>query len=533
MIIKVDSFAGQRPAVRPHLLPANAAQLAKNCRLVDGALAPLRGTTAEWTPTKSGTIQSIHLFGGYFWFHWGFPVDCIRGAVAGDTAERTYYTGEGAPRMTEAAIATVGGTNYPMASYTLGIPQPVATASVVVSGAAPDDPAELVSKIYVYTYVSFYGEEGPPSDPSTVIDVGPLQAGELSGMSNVPTGMDNIISKRIYVTNTGTYGTEFQFVTEIAVGLLAYSDSKKGDDLGEVMTSDDYFMPPADLAGLRQHPGNFLIGFSGKDLCMSAVGFPHAWPVGYRLAVDYPIVSVAVFGTSILVTTTGTPYLVTGGDPTTMFKEQMEVKQACVSARGMVDLGNLILYPSPDGLVAISMSQRGLITGKILTRDQWQALNPSSILATVHDGLYIGFYDTGTKQAGFIFDPVSGDFSELDLYATAVYQDLEHDRLYLVVAGEIVIWDSGAALTYLWRSREYRAPYPVNPGVGQVLSEAYPVTLRVYGDASLRATVAVADAETFVLPSGYLASRFYFEIEGAAEVTEIAISELINELASA
>jgi hypothetical protein len=92
----------------------------------------------------------------------------------------------------------------------------------------------------------------------------------------------------------------------------------------------------------------------------------------------------------------------------------------------------------PDGLV-MATENGGLkvVTEPLLTRDQWQDLVPSSIVGFNWEGHYIGFYDTGSVQKGFIFDPRGGkdSFVDLGFHATAGFNELEEDELYLVVGG--------------------------------------------------------------------------------------------------
>ena len=559
MRANINSFKGMIPVARPHLLPENAAQVAENCMFVRGSIRPLSLATLSATPTKTGTLKSLYRYIDNFWFSWTDDVDCIKAPIVGDTQELTIFTGDGVPKITDSAIATSGGTDYPENAYILGVPQPANSIILTVTGTAPSDIAEYVTKAYVYTYVNAYGQEGAPSDPSNVADVGPDQTAALTNMSVAPTGAYNITHKRIYIANTDSNGnSEYQYLATVTVGTTTYDDTEK-DDFGETIVVSDYSVPPDDLAGIINHPGGFMVGFSGRDLCMSVVGGYHSWPVGYRLSMDYDIVSVQVFGTSILVMTEGTPYIVTGGDPSSMYKERLEVKQACVSKRGVVDFGDTIVYPSPHGLVSIGLEARSLITGKIIDYAKWQEYSPESILAVDYNGKYVAFYDNGTTQGGFIFDRFTGDFTEIDLYATAAFQDLKTGILFLIIDGEIDLWNpwelpsSGdsvefgddnevyfgdvvatfsdpEAMEVTWRSKEFRTPRPVNIGAAQVLAEDYPVTFKIYGSHDLLGTIEVQNTRPFHLPGGIVNESHYFEIVSKVEVTEVSVAETMDEL---
>lgn len=531
-------FSGIAPRLDPRRLGESNAQVALNCDLRNGVLRALRGTAAVWTPTKAGTIRTIYRFGqtgtdeSLYWFHWTDDVDVARGQIAGDTDERTYFTGDSAyghPRVTKASIALSGGTNYPMASYRLGVPYPAsAPTGGSVSGTGT---GSVETRQYVYTYVTGDGEEGAPSMPLTV-NAQEGQTVSLNGLVAGPAGY-NITSKRIYRTvSTEATPTDYQFVAQITDATTSYSDSKLAQELGEVIPSLDWDMPPAGLKGLVNMPNGMMAGFSGNDVYFCEPYRPFAWPAKYIQSVDTPVVGLGVFAETLVVLTRGSPYIMYGSDPGTIVSRKSELPEACVSKRGIVSMAGGVIYPSPNGLVLIGPSGGRVLTDGIIDKEFWQSLIPESISAYQYDGRYIGFYDNGTP-AGFQFDPSDGNqpFSMLEAYALAGYNDLVRDALYLNVGGEIRQWDEGGApYTYTWRSRIHEAPYPTNFSWGQVLAETYPVTLKVYADGVLKHTQVVADTLPFRLPGGFLAKDWEIELTSVYKTTAVYLAQGIDEL---
>jgi hypothetical protein len=107
---------------------------------------------------ENGTGHSGYSGGGAwtkqngYWFHWTGDVDVDRGPVAGDTTERTYYTDGVQPKMTYSPIAVQSGTDYPVASYDLGIPAPASapvaakiTNSGNITGATKANPVQITT----------------------------------------------------------------------------------------------------------------------------------------------------------------------------------------------------------------------------------------------------------------------------------------------------------------------------------------------------------------------------------------------------
>jgi hypothetical protein len=531
MILRLEKFQGMAPKIAARLLPVNVAQAAHNCRFGSGALRPWPQPQFVSTPAKTGTKKSIFPYGSgesRKWFHWLEDVNCCRGPVAADGFDRVYWTGDGAPKYTVNSIATSGGTQYPTNSYTLGIPAPAAAPTVAAAGTATStDPTLIESRSYVYTYVSAYGEEGPPSPPSDLVDVAPGQSVDLSGMSTAPSGAYNIATKNIYRTNTGSSGTEYQYVGSVAVATTTLSDTVDSAALGEVPPSAGWVAPNSGLKGLIAHPGGFLVGYYDNVLCCSEQYQPHAWPAAYQKILTDPIVACGAFGNSILVTTAGLPHLVTGGTPGGMDIERLERGEACISKRGLVDLGYAVAYPGPSGIWLAGTGQLDLITEGILSRDNWQALNPSTLLAARYERALIGFTSVGT----FVLDVGSGNYSTLDLAATAAWYDEATGRLYLVVNGDIVEWCGGTSVYPLtWKSKPFQAASPITLGAAQAFATTYPLTLKLYADGMLKLTRTVADEKPFRLPGGFRATWWEVEVSGSVEITSILLASTMAEL---
>lgn len=527
----IDNFSGIAPRYRPKKLPPGFAQTARNCNLQRKSLSPLKSGLFVWTPTKVGVIKSIYKFASSFWFHWTTDVDVVQGAIVGDTQERTYYTGDGVPKVTDAAIATSGGgTDYPTVSYNLGLPAPAATPGVTLGAGGGCATEDKIAVTFYYTYVTGWGEEGPPSLPSVVSDVCDGQTVTVTGMSAAPAGAYNVTTKRVYAS---VYG-EYQYVGEVAVATADYQFVFDVSALAEPCPSEDWIAPPTDMHSLVMLPNGIAAGLSGKNVCLSEPYLLHAWPDAYQIPIDDDGVAMAAIGQSVVVVTNKNTYLGSGVDPASISMVKLEANQSCVSKRSMVDMGAIAIYASPDGLVAVSPTGQVLVvTEEILTRDQWQAYNPSSIHAYYWEGAYVAFYDNGT-QGGFIFDPTSKNgLVELGLYATAGFNDVADDALYLVVDENIVRFNGNTALTYQWKSAVEEMPKPLNYGAAQVIADSYPVTFKLYADGVLKVNKSVADKRGFRLPAGYLATDWEVELSGAAEVEKVIVAETMRELGRA
>lgn len=551
MRLLFEQFSGIAPKIAPHLLPQQAAVKARNCRFGSGAMKPWHEPLHVASLAKAGIKKTIYRYADQFWFHWLEDVNIVQAPVALDAYGRVYWTGEGYPRVGGSDVVTSGGgTAFPSASYRMGVPAPESAPSAIVSG-TPSDTLAPVGRFYVSTYVNQYGGEGPPSDPSLEVEVANGQSTTVTLPGGAPTGNYNITLKNIYRTVKGSSSTEWMLVGTVPVAATTFVDTAADENLDTILPSMMWDGPPDNLAGLVDHPMGSLVGFAGKELLFSEPYRPHAWP--YRYAVSDPIVAIGVFGTSILVTTTGKPYLVTGTDPANMSVDRMEKGESCVSKRGFVDLGTACIYPGPSGLWGAGVGDAALLTEKLMTLEQWRAYAPETILGGHYDGKYIGFYDNGTVQGGFILDPATGDFSEIDLFATAAWNDPKTGRLYPVVNGDLVEWNAASTATVVtWRSRPFDFTSEVSMACARVLADSYPVTIEVIASpiasADVTALVAkyptlltafengvkhsriVTDRQPFVLPGGFQATRWEVEISGTATVNSVALAGSMKEL---
>lgn len=391
------------------------------------------------------------------------------------------------------------------------------------------------SRTYVFTYVSTFGEEGPPSDASAVVELDPELPVTVSCPGGAPVA--NVTLKRIYRSSTVGSRASFQFVAEIPVATTSYVDSVTQANLGEVLPSENWVGPPAGLKGLRLMANGAAVGFVGKTVYFSEPNLPHAWP--HQYTVDEEIVGIATYGQTVAVLTKAYPYLFQGIDPAAMSSTKMPLPQACSSKQSIVETGDGVLYASEDGLVSIG-SGISVLTQNIYSRDQWQALNPDSMKCFIYNGRVIVFYTTSGGSRGTLLMDVSGQGALLTTTninaLTAVHSgfyDPKTDILYLALGTNIVRFDSGSNLTMLWRSKDFRLPFPESLTTAQVRAEAYPVEFRLYADGVLRHAKTVNSGEQFRLPSGFRGLDWEFEIEGSNEVSEVLISSSSVELRAA
>lgn len=440
--------------------------------------------------------------------------------------------------------------------------------SSVVNGASFGDnsDAELdYETSYVYTFVSAFGEEGPPSPASTVITTDDNMTVAISGLeTSTSKSNTNLTKKRIYRSNTGSNTTQFQFVGEVVLAETSFTDSSKNNELAEVIPSTDWIAPPDDdtslypdgpMKGLIALQNGIFAGFTGNRICFSFPYQPHAWPANYRIGIEEKIVGMKATSNGLIVGTESTPYLVTGTDPSSMVAIKIETAEACLSKRSMVDMGEAVVFAGPDGLMAAAGVTVQNLTQGLITSEQWQAnYYPSTITGFYWQGRYVGFFNTGSGFGGFVFDFRDETTALTNLDASALirggFTDPDDNELYLIIGNKIKKFQGSTNnLTYNWKSKEYVLPRHTSFGFAKVEAEEYPVTLKIYGDGSViyNATIstsgsgfsvtgtspsfsATAIPEPVVRLPASVHKTFAFEIESAKVVNEVCLGESIVEL---
>jgi len=535
----------------PREIPSGYAQAARNCKLEDGAIKPIRGLVTVATPTKTGTKRTIFQYKDTdppLWMHWLQDVDIVRSVTAGDTTGLLLFTGDGYPRITDSVYATSGGgTDYPNVSFRPGAPKPSAPPSITVNGAAPgeDDDAAIETVAYRYCFCAVIGgvkQYGPLSDPTTYVDVS-FGFGQTITLSEILTSpgagyQSTGMTKRIYRATIGSSTAGWQFVDEIPLAQATFTDSTLTQNLSQTIAiSESYYPPPDAMTGIRAMPSGSVVGFVKNRLIPSEPYLMHAYNPDYQRIIEYPIVCIEIVGQTALVLTEGVPYLYTGSHPSSATPDKLGGHLSCMSKRGALEINGMVYWPTPEGIAAFNLTDgAGLTTVGLLDMDSWAHYAPASINAYMVQGWYIGFYNTGTVAAGFMFNPATREFVDLDLHATAGFNDLSQGKLYLQVGDTIAQWDSDAEnnLTLYYKTRPEPLPYPCCMGYGRVLARGYPITFGLYDrNDRLIKTISVKDREPFVIGSGYLSDEYAVDVSGKHQVDWIGLGETIFDIEEA
>jgi hypothetical protein len=530
---------------------------------------PGRGDFRPWrvplqVAALTGSIQTIYRMGrdtksdSNYWLQWGTRVHAVRGFDSQDTTERTYYTGDGIPKWTDNTIA-LAGSPKPVAWRQLGVPAPTTAPTLTASGGTS---ANNETRYSVYTFVTNKGEESAPSPISLELNCKEDDTVTIASIEAAPTGQFTIDRVRVYVTQSGDKGdTDFFFLREIAAGI-----SSTTDDLrlrGDALETLGWLMPPADLKHLTALWNNVLAGVSAGGFRFCEPNAAYAWPLAYEiLPPDSRAVAIGTWGQKALGLTTGKPLLITGSSPDGY--DQLPIEgPSCSAPAAVVSFTHGVAWPGEDGLAYIGDLGAKLLTAGLLTRDDWQAMNPSTMVAGIYEGLYLCFYtdsSPGAVRRGFLIDPISPvGILFLETGYAACFFDQLTDALYVLDGTNVKKWDAGAELmTATWRSKEFTTAAVNFPWL-RVDADAYPVTVKIdarvldagnpaaasaalaaalpalitdLGAGTVRMTHAIANnLPVRAMPADFLATEWQLQIETQSAVQGVILATTAKETA--
>jgi hypothetical protein len=506
--------------------------------------------------------------------------DIIRAPVFDDEYDRYYWASSSLPARYNTYARIVNGDP----AWLLGIPTPGTLPSLSVVGGS----GTTITRAYVYTWVSAYGEESAPSPPRTV-------TGFVNGSWNLSwaaaaagdLGVNrNLTHTRIYRTITSSTGVAtFFFVAEVPIATLVYSDTL-ADTLvanqGSLETVD-WTPPPDDLQGFAMMPNGIVASWRSNELWFSEPFRPHAWPTVYVHTVEYPIVGLGVANQTLIVCTAGHPIAASGSTPGAITSSKLTNFEPCLSRGSILSAPEGVYYASPNGLILVAEGNAQNITRTLITRDKWKQITGAGKLRAARFGTaYYAYgsivqgvfeedaFDVGngfTEEDftgalnGVLIDPFDGrvafNLLQNDDPIVVVQNDQWSGDIYRIVDGNVEWIDQSDTSVLpevaIWRSKIFQSETIGNVGAVKIYfsvptgtTELNPVRntalvqelaadqyglFRLYADDRHVMTRELRKSgELFKPPSGFKADFWQFEIETRVKILSVDLAPTVRQL---
>lgn len=483
----------------------------------------------EW----KNAVTPISIITGYTTYHnigGGWYCTDKNAASPGGTssastlAVQVYFGGNVVTLRENAARSTFG-----LSGYTGYFQYSSGKLSIFVSATGSSTMVE--QRVYAYSYVNIFGEEGPLSPPLELpVNEGHAVALTLRGLTS--TSYAPIDKVRIYRSATGSNATTLLFLEELEnSNSITYTDSKLAAALGEENRTSTYFPPEDGLRGLIALPNGILVAFKGNEVHVSEPYLPYAWNPENIIPTQETVVSVCAAEGGFYITTLGHPYFVSGLTPDAMSSIKLDAVQAGVSKGSICNIGPAVLWASHDGIVFARGATASMDWSfNFFTRKVWRDLYESRLHLmrfSAHDGHLVVWFEDGTPGFLVKFDEAQPTLTKLKrgFYAAAI--DPRRDELLVSLNGrDLHGFKAGAGSAFVWHSKDFVLPTPANHGAAQVVGEGE-VTIQCYADDILRQTKTVTATRKGVIyrmPDGFRARRWSFRIEGTGLIEEFNVA---------
>lgn len=358
------------------------------------------------------------------------------------------------------------------------------------------------TRYVVCTYVTDRGEESAPSPVSTAVVCDQNDNQQLV-IGAEPAGR-NITAWRSYRTNVGTQGADFQLEGEYPIATKTATVTKPNSELSEICPTTLWAEPPANLRGLVNMPNGVMAGFFDNTICFCEPFVPYAWPVAYQLTVPYPVVALGVFGQTLVVLHQGGVDYISGSDSASMSVQKDVSKQACLSKTSVALVEGGVAYVSSQGVCIAAGQGVELVTKGIYLRQDWEALNPASMIGGYAEQTYFCGWSNGIANGVLMLHLPTQKLTTIDITCSAVFTDSKTDTIYLAQGTNVVkLFGGSDRRTGTWRSKVFVNPQHT-PFAWLTIESAFehPITVQWYGDGVLRYTVVLNNRLPVRLPAG-------------------------------
>lgn len=543
----VKRFGGSTPRLADHLLGADNAGEARDCKLWHGTLESWR-EPLEVLAAPTGEDPAVNT--AYpFECCWLTFQTCVDVAVGPVNCRKLFTTGD----QPWPAVMEFLDPEEPCTPVIrrLGVPCADAAPSAVLGSLAGTAERDTESRSYAYQYVNAAGERGSLSKPSPAEQARDGQPAIISGWE-IPDASWGVTHVRIYRTVSGyqppgketgnVLDTTWMLVGTAAIDAVSFADTLPNELLIEALEEDIADPPPADLRGITHIDSmNVLAGFLGRRLYFSENNSYHQWP--YYLDLDDYIRGITESNGLIYVATDGAPYVITGAVDCRSAGCREAVKLP--GRFPMVGFGNRkitatttgAVYSTHDGLVALSgRNPPALLTHPLYAPDDWHALAPPALVPVAHAGKLFVFGPAGS----FVLTMPGGAESgwPLDTHSTLSDTNVRdamvsrQGNLYLLrTDGSVVQWDRGATLRpHQWISPEIVTATPLNFGAAHLQNLNGSENVTITNEHGQRFQRDVLSPRAFRIPGWMLGTRWRVTLAGTSKVSLFSLATSMNEL---
>lgn len=539
MRLDFSKFRGEFPKTTEYEVPHNGAKRTMNLDLRDGQLRPWRDTTVKFYVENANSFL-VH---GCDYLAWD---ECVSAVPTTVNAATILLVGR--KQYAEQLRLANGAKEYAR----LGMPIP---QQPIVSSKNETQTKDTYPTAYVVTFENKYGQESGPSPASNQVLINE-ETGVSVLVENLHTNLPSeykIVAVHIYrLALPYRSGEEDNPLAEegiyLRVGTVPFGQSSFLDtvmtiDASVPLMTDEVREAPLGLQQICAIQGsNSYVAYKGHTIHFSENNRFWNWPAAFDMTLDRNIKHIQIVNDSLLVTTTGAPYIIT--DLKTCEKRKCrQVDEAKMGAVG--DIGCDVLYGSvatpfgmvyatADGIMMLGTDgSTKLISAPYFSSQQWGQLRPDTCKFAYWSGLLL----CSTTEISF-FIRLDGDtfYTESTEGLTRIddvirgLQTNSDGQLFLLKEDGIHHWNSSNYFReFLWENEHIGADMLQTFTAYRAHGIRTSVTI-VGNDTEDEVTVSNFDDESYRLPRLGRNKNYSFIIRGTGFLTYFIIGSSIIEV---
>ena len=212
-------------------------------------------------------------------------------------------------------------------------------------------------------------------------------------------------------------GQDYNAIATTTHTVDGFVDEGTNRTKGLTLPTLNWTCPPADLKMLTMLSNGVMAGVRDNYVYFSEPYMPHAWPLIYGQAVPFNVVGAMAYEGQLLITTTSSPFVISGTHPGGMTQQRIGSGEACVNEHAMTVVAGRPVYASRDGIVTLNGTSGSLdLSHKFWSSKTWRSIygdRIADIRLMAHDNKLIALFGSGD---GFIIN-LGGDQPHLVEYS--------------------------------------------------------------------------------------------------------------------
>lgn len=383
---------------------------------------------------------------------------------------------------------------------------------------------DIYEVVFVFTYVTDTGEEGPPSVP-TITRYAKSGETKIFLIGFTPTTNPRIIGARVYMASTDRAYFRLAQPDITVAGVPNITLSKDDFASGitftvnreanqDLLVSEEWYPPPTGLKHFAGLDNGISVAADEHTLYYNVPYLMHAWPLRYRKRIGDKIRAVAKIDGGHVVLTDNKAHLFMGTDPDYMTEVPINFNHACPDPRSVVEIDNGVAWATHEGIAFLSANNARIITDGFIDRVEWlKRVDINNFRTEMYEGRIICMTrDESGNPIGYVFNLVEQEITSFTINEYSLnsgfHRDPHTNQLWYITDSQgMAIFNEGSQRRTKWISGKIELPGALSLCAGRAeiedyIPEPHEATLKIEAENRYQ-TKSITDNKPFYFePTG-------------------------------